>query len=103
MKRYIELNEDFEPATWDEDDQPVTYASKRDAELAVAEHMRDCWDAILGGDMHFCEPLEQPTIHECDIDEDLLGNKTIEVLFLSKKGFQIIKRFNPSDISKMRG
>lgn len=103
MKRYIELNEDFEPATWDEDDQPVTYASKRDAELSVAEHMVDCWQAILDGDMHFCEPLEQPTIHECDIEEDLLGNKTIEVLFPSKDGFKISKVFSQDDFREIRG
>ena len=77
-RRFIEIGHDgqggIRPDTWDENGQPVTYASESEAQEEVAAHMLNIWEAIAEGRMGF-DDIEQPSIHECDVHGD--GSITI--------------------------
>ena len=41
----------WDDAEWQDDDQPLLYNSREEAQAAIDEHCRDCADAVARGDM----------------------------------------------------
>tara|TARA_R100000808_G_scaffold9623_1_gene26273 strand:- start:4996 stop:5292 length:297 start_codon:yes stop_codon:yes gene_type:complete len=97
IKRYIEVtfNDEGhpEPATWDENDIPVTYETLTAAQDAVTEHMLSIWEAVRERYMEYSE-VDQPSIHECTVGED--GAITIKTRF----GWS--RQWTPEELKEMR-
>jgi hypothetical protein len=94
-RRFIEIVNicgQLEPATWDDNDIPVTYETEAEAQTEVTDHMFSAWEAIKDGFMEFGD-VEQPSIHECDVRED--GSITI--------GHEYKTTWSPYHLKQMRG